>query len=133
MPNTMLPRDHKHVMLLRLLAILGIAAIVLGFRVFYAHSIFLYYNCGGRRYSALQAKYFDPKQNDALPRAHHVFHCYLGQHYRNIGRSWRQHLVSLPPKGVIISAGSGYSIANAFVNIYNMRHQLRSTLPISIM
>ena len=72
-------------------------------------------------------------QNQSFSFSRQLFHCYLALHMKQIEEAWARQISLLEPRGVVTSAGSGYFLANAFVNLYALRHFHGSTLPFTIM
>lgn len=44
----------------------------------------------------------------------------------------RQEIAAAPQRGVVVSAGLGNHLANAFVNLHVLRHHLKSELPAAV-
>lgn len=89
--------------------------------------------CSGRSFSLSEIKDLDVENREALNDGRQTFQCFLHNKLRFLTEAWAADMSRLEPRGVIMSAGTPYSLTNAFINLYNLRHQLKSELPFVIM
>lgn len=62
-----------------------------------------------------------------------TFQGFVSSHRRELERLWRGRLERLPERGIVISAGSPGTLANAFVSLQVLRHKLGCMLPVTVM
>ncbi|PSC73304.1 hypothetical protein C2E20_3484 [Micractinium conductrix] len=62
-----------------------------------------------------------------------AFQGFVSSHRRELERLWRGRLERLPERGIVISAGSPGTLANAFVSLQVLRHKLGCMLPVTVM
>lgn len=78
-------------------------------------------------------KDFDLSDPNALNNGRRTFQCYFQNSFQVLSETWAKNMKRSQPRGVIMSAGTPYSLTNAFVNLYTLRHHLKSDLPFVIM
>lgn len=77
--------------------------------------------------------WFQKGSRQAFQYGQELFEDYLGEHRDELQQRWQRDVAGLRRRGIVIAAGSRSMLANAFVNVYVLRHWLKSELPVAIM